>query len=380
MKIRTYLLVFALAILLPMIAFSAIAVVAFDRQQRAVVERGGIETARALVNAVDRELAPSLTTLQTLATARSLERGDLRDVPGGRPSGAGPSAGLDHDQPVRSDRTAGDGSRDPGGHCPDRPGRVRELPDGAAHGAAGDRSDHRGPRGRRAFAVRVPVLREGAVVSVLTGVIEPARSPRSSQRSRSPPTGSGRSSTRRARWWRGRGASRSHRAVCLARVRPLLSTSQEGWAITHTLEGAAGLHGVQPIAGDRLGRGTRDSARHHRRTAASLALGRGRRRRGVPGGGGGAVLAGGPAHRAPGGRAVIRGRRVRPGADRAARRPGSGPQEIAAVARAFDEACRARSRPAPRPRRPTAPRTSSSPCSPTSCARPSTRCTAGRGS
>ena len=31
MKIRTYLLVFALAMLLPMIAFSAIAVIAFDR-------------------------------------------------------------------------------------------------------------------------------------------------------------------------------------------------------------------------------------------------------------------------------------------------------------------------------------------------------------
>jgi heme/copper-type cytochrome/quinol oxidase subunit 4 len=69
MKIRTYLLVFALAILLPMIAFSAIAVIAFARQQRAVVERSGVEMARALVNAVDRELSASLTTLQTLATA-----------------------------------------------------------------------------------------------------------------------------------------------------------------------------------------------------------------------------------------------------------------------------------------------------------------------
>src|ERR1700741_1792761 len=76
MKIRTYLLVFALAILLPMIAFSAIAVWAFDRQQRALVERSGVETARALVNAVDRELNAVLTTLATLAPARSRERGD----------------------------------------------------------------------------------------------------------------------------------------------------------------------------------------------------------------------------------------------------------------------------------------------------------------
>ena len=67
MKIRTYLLVFALAILLPMIAFSAIAVLAFDRQQRALVERSGVETARALVNAVDRELNAMVTTLATLA-------------------------------------------------------------------------------------------------------------------------------------------------------------------------------------------------------------------------------------------------------------------------------------------------------------------------
>ena len=56
MKIRTYLLLFALAILVPMIAFSVIAVIAFDRQQRTVVERTGVETARALMNGVDREL------------------------------------------------------------------------------------------------------------------------------------------------------------------------------------------------------------------------------------------------------------------------------------------------------------------------------------
>ena len=62
MKIRTYLLVFALAIILPMIAFSAIAVWAFDRQQRALVERTGVETARAMVNAVDRELNAAVTT------------------------------------------------------------------------------------------------------------------------------------------------------------------------------------------------------------------------------------------------------------------------------------------------------------------------------
>src|SRR4029453_17092102 len=174
MKIRTYLLVFALAIPLPMIAVSAIAVIAFDQQQRAVVERSGVEMARALVNAVDRELSASLTTLQTLATARSLERGDLgmfqedaRRVlarqrswititlfaPTGRrvmdPAAPAGTALADLVEPESFQtvlRTA-------------RPA-IGRIP--------------AGPGGRQAFAVRVPVVRDGAVVSVLTGVIEPA--------------------------------------------------------------------------------------------------------------------------------------------------------------------------------------------------------------
>src|SRR5688572_6045913 len=77
MKIRTYLLIFALAILVPMIAFAVIAVLAFERQQRTVVERGGVETARALMNGVDRELTTAVTALEALATVRSLERDDL---------------------------------------------------------------------------------------------------------------------------------------------------------------------------------------------------------------------------------------------------------------------------------------------------------------
>src|SRR5438105_584919 len=77
MRIRTYLLLFAVAILVPMIAFAVVAVVAFDRQQRSAVERGGVETARALMSAIDRELGGSIATLQALGAARSLERGDL---------------------------------------------------------------------------------------------------------------------------------------------------------------------------------------------------------------------------------------------------------------------------------------------------------------
>jgi len=72
-----YLPAVVLAVLLPMLAFSTIAVIVFGREQRAAAERGGVETARALMGAVDGELRRSLPTLQALATSRSLERDDL---------------------------------------------------------------------------------------------------------------------------------------------------------------------------------------------------------------------------------------------------------------------------------------------------------------
>ena len=77
MRIRSHLVSLGLAVLTPMVAFAVFAVLSLDRQQRAAVERGAVETARALSNAVDRELGGMMTTLQTLGTARSLEGGDI---------------------------------------------------------------------------------------------------------------------------------------------------------------------------------------------------------------------------------------------------------------------------------------------------------------
>jgi hypothetical protein len=174
MKIRTYLLVFALAILLPMIAFSAIAVIAFDRQQRAVVERSGVEMARALVNAVDRELSASLTTLQTLATARSLERGDLgmfqEDA---RRVLAGQRSWITITLFAPTGRRVLDLATPAGAALTDlvEPESFQTVLR-TARPAIGRITA--GPRGRQAFAVRVPVVRDGAVVSALTGVVEPA--------------------------------------------------------------------------------------------------------------------------------------------------------------------------------------------------------------
>jgi signal transduction histidine kinase len=239
MKIRTYLLVFALAILLPMIAFSAIAVVAFDRQQRAVVERGGIETARALMNAVDRELGSAVTTLQTLATARSLERGDLAMFQEDSRRVLSRQRGwITITLFAPTGRRVMDLATPPGAALmdlvePESFETVRRT------GRPAIGAITAGPRGRHAFAVRVPVLREGAVVSVLTGVIEPAAIGQilTTQQIPTDWVGTVFDSTRTI-VARTRGTDELIGRSVSPEFARLLSTTQEGWAITHTLEGA----------------------------------------------------------------------------------------------------------------------------------------------
>jgi len=239
MKIRTYLLVFALAMLLPMIAFSAIAVIAFDRQQRAAVERGGVETARALVNAVDRELSASLTTLQTLATARSLERGDLAMFQeDARRVLARQRSWITITLFAPTGRRVMDLATPPGAAQIDlvEPESFQTVLR-TARPAIGRITA--GPRGRQAFAVRVPVVRDGAVVSVLTGVIEPAAIAQilTTQQIPTDWVGTVFDSTRTV-VARTRGIEAFIGRSVSPEFTQLLSTSQEGWAIIHTLEGA----------------------------------------------------------------------------------------------------------------------------------------------
>src|SRR5688572_13621078 len=78
MRLRSHLVTLVLAVLLPMIVFAAMVVALFGRQQRTDVEHGAVETARALINAVDESLTSSVKLLEALATAQSLDVGDLR--------------------------------------------------------------------------------------------------------------------------------------------------------------------------------------------------------------------------------------------------------------------------------------------------------------
>jgi signal transduction histidine kinase len=238
MKIRTYLLVFALALLVPMIAFSVIAVLAFDRQQRTVVERGGVETARALMNAVDRELTTSITALQALATVRSLERDDLASF---------------YDDARRVLASQPEWSTiilvTPAGQ------RVLDLsyPSGAALSPVAERESLErvvrtgqpavgtlalGPLKRLAFPVRVPIVRKGVLVYVLTGVLKPSAVDEILLRQKLPAEWIGTIfDARRTVVARTGGTGQFLGGKVSTDFARVLDTEREGWTVTRTLEG-----------------------------------------------------------------------------------------------------------------------------------------------
>ncbi|WP_283441901.1 sensor histidine kinase [Noviherbaspirillum suwonense] len=78
MKARAYLAVMALAVLVPIILFSAIALSMLMQAERATALRSLQETARATTLAVDRELSIAEARAQVLATATSLVDGDFK--------------------------------------------------------------------------------------------------------------------------------------------------------------------------------------------------------------------------------------------------------------------------------------------------------------
>ena len=77
MKLRSQLLLLALATLIPMALFAAAVTVMLVERERDAFQRGAIERVRALLTAVDTELSGSATTLEALAVLPAFDRGDL---------------------------------------------------------------------------------------------------------------------------------------------------------------------------------------------------------------------------------------------------------------------------------------------------------------
>ena len=78
-SLRFHLIRLVLTALAPLLIFSVGMIVILAQQEKATLERGLLETARALTLAVDREFDSSVITLKALATSEHLDTGNLRD-------------------------------------------------------------------------------------------------------------------------------------------------------------------------------------------------------------------------------------------------------------------------------------------------------------
>ncbi len=171
--LRRRLLLLAAAGLVPLVVMSGIGLYVLAQQQRSQAERIGLELARALATAVDAEQRSVISVLQSLATAVSLDRNDLRGF---------------HERAQRVVETQSNwaavyladlsgkrlvDSRFPYGSelppIPDMESFDRVLRTHAP--AVGNLAT--GTRGLLSFPVRVPVVRDGELRYVLTAFVKP---------------------------------------------------------------------------------------------------------------------------------------------------------------------------------------------------------------
>jgi signal transduction histidine kinase/ActR/RegA family two-component response regulator len=172
-RLRHGLLLLTAAAILPLAAMTGLGLVALARQQRSQAQRVGLELARSVATAIDAELRSSIGVLEALATAATLERGDLpafreraRKVVDLRPAWAAIVLARPDGTPLVDTRFA------PGSPLPpiaDRESFARVV--GSRVPVVGSLAQD--THGDWLFAVRVPVVRDGQLRHVLTALVEP---------------------------------------------------------------------------------------------------------------------------------------------------------------------------------------------------------------
>ena len=174
MKLHRQLILLGLAALLPLVVLSAILGASALRQAQRAMRHDASERVSDITAGVDRELKAEIEVLQTLANSPLMDgRIDDRrfDDMAGR---------LLRDRPlwIAVTLTDPDGSRRV--DLPPLPANVpRKVVDRESQAQAVRTGKPvvgrilRGPRGRAAFAIFVPVVRQGRVVSVLDAVVRP---------------------------------------------------------------------------------------------------------------------------------------------------------------------------------------------------------------
>ncbi|HZB25758.1 MAG TPA: cache and HAMP domain-containing protein, partial [Vicinamibacterales bacterium] len=159
--------------ILPLAVMAGISLYALQRQQREQVERVGVELARSVANAVDAELRSTVAILQTLATTPTLDTTDLRAfreragrVLAGRPAWSAILLSDASGTPLVDTRVGPGIALAP---LADRESFDRTLKTRSP--VIGLLKPH--PQSGWLFAVRVPVVRAGAMRYVLTALITP---------------------------------------------------------------------------------------------------------------------------------------------------------------------------------------------------------------
>jgi signal transduction histidine kinase/ActR/RegA family two-component response regulator len=174
MTIRSHLLLLAIGVVLPVLAFAIFVSVVLVEQDRSTVERAAMDRARAMMTAVDAELRGSIKTVLAISASPALQTNDLAafhaeamrmlatqptwlDLTLTRPSG---EKVLDAQKPL------------------DRPGERVLDPASLAHAVRTgrlvigdvDQLDASSPPG---VPIRVPVMLGGHLTYVLTAIVRP---------------------------------------------------------------------------------------------------------------------------------------------------------------------------------------------------------------
>jgi signal transduction histidine kinase/ActR/RegA family two-component response regulator len=172
-SLRTYLLVLSAGAAIPVLTFAAYLTIGLSRTQQQAIERGLIETAGALSSSVDHTSVGHITTLEALASSESLDRGDYsrfareaERVLGSQKSHGWLTIVLASPDGVPLMNTSA-----PAGAAP-RLLNVETARQAAASGkpVVSDLLPDR-VLDQHAFAVRVPVVRDGAVKYVLSATV-----------------------------------------------------------------------------------------------------------------------------------------------------------------------------------------------------------------
>ena len=240
MKLRSHLVALTLAVLVPMIIFAVVVVAMFGRQQRRDVEQGAVETARALINAADERLNASVKVLEALATSPALDGDNLRafHAEARRLVASHPDwfnvvlFSLDGQQIVNTVREFGEPL-------------PRAMEPASVDAVIATRRPIVGDVvfgkviGQYAFPVRVPVIRRGTLVHVLTAGVKPLSLLEVLGRQRIPEEWVASIFDRKKTIVARTKSSEQFvgKLVSPEFVKLLDASGPEGWSVTHTLEG-----------------------------------------------------------------------------------------------------------------------------------------------